>query len=96
MNDTYSEKLIRVPETNSVINGMVKSGPNEIKGGEASIITQDENQISIPLQPQKASNLYFFTKIKLGSGKFLTKTFIKKSWLFLRKERIKKINSLKI
>ena len=38
------------------------------KGGESQMLSE-ESQVAISLQPQKAANLYFFTKIKLDSGK---------------------------
>lgn len=41
------------------------------KGGGESQMLSEESQVSISLQPQKAANLYFFTKIKLDSGKGL-------------------------
>lgn len=39
------------------------------KGGGESQMLSEESQVAISLQPQKAANLYFFTKIKLDSGK---------------------------
>ena len=77
LNDTWTEKFIRVPsEINLNLIGGTKdrvktSQIGGSKGGsESQILTSEENQIAISSQPQKAANLYFFIKIKLDSGRF--------------------------
>lgn len=73
-NDTYAEKLIRVPSETNFIGGTKDIGKTTQiganKGGESQLLASEENQIAIPSQPQKAANLYFFLKIKLDSGKW--------------------------
>lgn len=46
------------------------------KGGGESQMLSEETQVAISLQPQKAANLYFFTKIKLDSGKISAPSFL--------------------
>lgn len=73
LNETETEKWFRVPaELNSIdgTKGLVTKTTQigGSKGGGETQIMAEENQVAISRQPQKAANLYFFTKIKLDSG----------------------------
>lgn len=64
--------------TKDMVTKTSQIGGSKGGGGGESQMLSEESQVAISLQPQKAANLYFFTKIKLDSGKASIFFFIRK------------------